>query len=505
MDRHQSKQPNIIFIMSDDHAAHAISAYQKGPVCRFGERGRPAINRTPHLDRIADEGVRLDNCFCTNSICTPSRASILTGTYNHVNGCTTLATPLDSRLNSFPKMLQAGGYQTAIFGKWHLGDRPECAPSGFDEWGVLFDQGEYFDPRFRFNGKDGEQIRTIPGYATDVITDVSLAWLERRDPDRPFCLLTHHKAPHRFWNYDEAHAKLFEDEEIPEPETLFDTYANRARAAAAAHMRVGEHMVEADLDALPPPGLKGDALRRWGYQIYMKKYLRCVASIDDNVGRMLDWLDANGLAEDTIVVYTSDQGFFLGDHGWFDKRFMYEESLRMPMLVRYPRGIPAGRASDALALNVDFAQTFLDYAGIEAPADWQGCSLRPVLEGETPDDWRDAIYYRYWMCDSHHNTTPHYGIRTARYKLIYYYNDGLETPGSGDQICEREWGFRREGSALSGPLPPEWELFDLQEDPFEMRNVVNHPDYASIVDNLKTKLHRLQAELGDERYAGDVA
>lgn len=296
------KRPNILFIMSDDHAAHAMSCY--------GSR----INRTPNLDRIAEGGMRFNNCFCTNSICTPSRAVILAGTYNHINGVTTLATPMDNRLLTFPKLLQGSGYQTAIFGKWHLGLGPEHCPTGFDDWAVIPGQGFYHNPEFIFPGPDGGVWRTLKGYVTDLITDMSLDWLKSRDRAKPFCLLYHHKAPHRPWYPDEKHAHLYLNEDIPEPATLQDDYANRASAAGAAQMRVGVHMDTTDLKCEMPKNLPEAELRKWAYQRYIKDYLRVVASIDTNVGRVLDYLDAEGLTENTLVIYTSDQGFFLGDH-----------------------------------------------------------------------------------------------------------------------------------------------------------------------------------------------
>lgn len=498
------KKPNIVFIMSDDHAAHAIGCYQRSPVGQFGDAARPFIIDTPNLDRIADQGMRLDNCFCTNSICTPSRATILTGTYAHRHGCTTLYERWDNTQISFPKLLQQDGYQTAIFGKWHLGEGPAHCPTGFDDWAVVINQGEYFDPNFLFKGPDGGTEGKINGYATDIITDMSLEWLRNRDKDRPFCLLTHHKAPHRFWEYDEAHAGLYADSDVPEPSTLMDDYSDRAKAAGAALMRVGEHMTEKDMDGLPPEGLSHEQLRRWGYQRYMKKYLRCIASIDDNVGRMLDYLDEEGLTEDTIVVYTSDQGFFLGDHGWFDKRFMYEESLRMPFLIRYPREIAPGTSSDDLVVNVDFAQTFLDYAGLEAPSGMQGRSLRPLLAGQTPDNWQDAVYYRYYENENHHNTSAHYGIRTKRYKLIYYYYDGMGLEGTVGHMCRRKWEFPFATEELTPPFEPEWELFDLQDDPLEMHNVYSDPQYVDIVEELKAKLRRLQRQVDDQPHLSEL-
>ena len=462
-----TERPNIVFIMSDDHASHAMSCY--------GSK----INETPNLDRIAEGGMRFDNCFCTNSICTPSRAAILTGTYNHINGVTTLASKIDGRQVTFPKLLQAAGYQTAMVGKWHLGHGGDADPTGFDYWNVLPGQGLYHDPEMIDMGERG----VIEGYATDIITDISLDWLRDRDPDRPFFLMCHHKAPHRPWDPDDKHADMYEDEDVPEPETLFDDYANRAAAAEAAKMRVSRDMTDRDLKVPVPEGLSADDETRWKYQRYIKDYLRCVASIDDNVGRMLDYLDAEGLADDTIVVYTSDQGFFLGDHGWYDKRFMYEESLRMPFVIRYPGKIEAGSVSADMLLNVDFAQTFLDYAGVDEDDRMQGTTARPVLEGHTPDGWRTAMYYRYWMHLAHHHVYAHYGVRTLQHKLIYYYADGMGTPGSGEETME-----------------PEWELFDLERDPLELHSVYDDPAYADVVSRLKAELDKLQSAVGDVPY-----
>jgi len=464
-------RPNILFIMSDDHAAHAMSCY--------GSR----INQTPNLDRIADGGMRFDNCFCTNSICTPSRAAILTGTYNHVNEVTTLGSRMDNRLLTFPKLLQENGYQTAVVGKWHLGQGPEHEPTGFDFWRVLPGQGLYHNPEMI----DAQGKRVWEGYVTDLITDMSLDWLKERDRERPFCLLYHHKAPHRHWEPDDKHAQMYEDEDIPEPETFDDDYANRAQAAAAAKMRVDRDLNEQDTKGPPPAGLTPEEEKSWKYQRYIKDYLRVVASIDDNVGRVLDYLDAEGLTDNTLVVYTSDQGFFLGDHGWYDKRFMYEESLRMPFILRHPQEVKPGSVCDDIVLNVDFAELFLDLAGIPIPEDLQGRSFRPLLRGETPADWQQSMYYRYWMHVAHHNVYAHYGVRTKRHKLIYYYADGLGQPGSEGEVFE-----------------PEWELFDLEKDPCELSSVYGDPEYADVVAELTDELHRLQEKVGDERYEKDV-
>lgn len=478
-------RPNIIFIMSDDHAAHAMGCY--------GSR----INQTPNLDRIADGGMRFDNCFCTNSICTPSRAVILSGTHNHINGVTTLATPMDNTLQTFPKILRESGYQTAVFGKWHLGQGREHCPTGFDDWAVLPGQGLYHNPEFIFKARDGGEKRTVEGYVTDIITDMCLDWIDDRDPDRPFMLMYHHKAPHRPWEPDDKHAHVYEDIEVPEPPTLYDDYSNRALAARIAAMRVGEHMSETDLKRPLPENLTGNALRKWAYQFYIKDYLRVVASIDDNVGRLLDLLDEQGLSQNTIVIYTSDQGFFLGDHGWYDKRFMYEESLRMPFIIRYPREIKPGCVNTDIITNLDFAPTFLDYAGCEIPADFQGVSFRSLLQDRTPEDWQKSMYYRYWMNGAHHNVAAHYGVRTDRYKLIYYYYDGCGQKGTERAyLCAGKGEV--DGSAADGE--PEWELFDLEKDPAEMFNVYSDPAYAEVVVELKDELRRLQAKYKDNPY-----
>ncbi len=458
-------RPNLLFIMADDHASHAISAY--------GSR----INRTPNLDRIAHAGMRFDAAFCTNSICTPSRAAILTGTYNHVNGVTTLDTPMDNRLQTYPKLMQQTGYQTAIFGKWHLGHGPDHDPTGFDDWLVLPEQGEYHDPMML--GPDGEN--RLPGYVTDLITDLCLDWLERRDRKKPFALMCHHKAPHRTWEPDAAHASMYEEETIPEPPSFWDDYSTRSGAAPAARMRMMD-LEEKELKAPVPDGLTEDEEISWRYQRYIKDYLRVVASIDDNVGRMIDYLQANDLWANTVVVYTSDQGFFLGDHGWFDKRFMYEESLAMPLLMSFPAGIPAGSISADMVVNVDFAPTFLDLAGIDVPPDMQGSSIRPLFSGSAPPGWQTSMYYRYWMHrDRDHNVWAHYGVRTHEHKLIYFYNDPLNAPG-----------------ANSPSDPPAYELYDLRVDPYELDNVFHDPAYQTTADELIAELAKLQKAVGDE-------
>ena len=460
-------RPNILFIMSDDHAAHAIGAY--------GSR----INSTPQMDRLAEGGMRLNNCHCTNSICTPSRATILTGQHGHVNGVKTLADKIDGRRPILvQKLLQAAGYQTATVGKWHLGHGGVHDPTGFDYWSILSGQGLYHNPNMCEMGHE----RVYPGYASEIITDLTLKWLDQRDQSKPFFMMCHHKAPHRPWEPGQKYKDLYEDVNIPEPATFDDDYATRAAAATIARMRIDRNLDRTDLKQDPPSHLEGQELKQWKYQRYIKDYLRCVASVDDSVGHLLDYLDEKGLAENTIVIYTSDQGFFLGDHGWFDKRFMYEESLRMPFLIRYPNQIAAGSVRDEIVVNNDFAPTFLDYAGVDIPAQMQGVSARPIFRGETPADWQTSLYYRYWEHLSEgHRVCAHYGVRTRKHKLIYYYGKALGSSGAVDK-----------------PVEPEWELFDLGKDPGELLNVYGDPAYAATVRELTRELDRLQAKVGDE-------
>ena len=474
-------RPNIIFIMSDDHAAHAIGAY--------GSR----VNQTPNIDRLAREGMLLRNVFVTNSICTPSRAVILTGQYSHLNGVPVF-NRFDSTRETVAKVLQRSGYYTGMIGKWHLGSDP----AGFDHWEILPGQGAYFNPiLYTATGE-----KTYTGrYTTDVITDLAIDFLKDRPKNKPFFLMLHNKAPHRPWEPDELHRRQFADRWIPEPETLWDSYATRTDALHENLQRVMADMTNRDLKLQPPPDLAGpaltawnaqkpqsvtitrdgkdvtltgEALGRWKYQRYMQDYLATIQSVDDNVGRLLAFLDANGLARNTIVIYTSDQGFFLGDHGLFDKRFMYEESLRMPFLVRWPAGIKAGTTSDVMALNLDFAPTFLDAAGLKAPPDMQGRSLLPVFRGRPPADWRTSMYYRYYHDPGDHNTRAHYGVRTRTHKLIYYWKK--------DQ----------------------WELFDLTTDPQEMHNIYGQPGQEQLTASLKAELLRLKkAVKDDDQFANE--
>jgi len=436
--------------MTDDHAAHAMSAY--------GSK----INKTPNLDRIAAEGMRLDNCFCTNSLCGPSRAVMLTGKYSHKNGYyeNEIGERFDGSQPTVAKMLQRAGYQTAMIGKWHL----VSDPTGFDYWHILPGQGVYHNPPMIEMGKRVEH----KGYVTDVITDISMDWLRRRDKTKPFFLCYHHKAPHRPWQPDKKHATLYDDVDIPLPETFWDDYSGRCQAAQDAQMRMSHLRKGWDLKKPIPEGLTEKEETVWRYQQYIKDYLRCVASVDDNVGRMLKLLDDEGLADNTVVIYTSDQGFYLGDHNWFDKRFMYEPSLRMPFVVRYPGHIKPGSASDDLCVNIDFAPTMLDYAGLPAGKGMDGVSFRPVLEGKTPADWRKATYYHYYEYPGSHMVKRHFGVRTKRYKLIHYYHD-IDA----------------------------WELFDLEKDPNELKSVYGDPAYAKVQADLHAELERLQGKYGD--------
>jgi arylsulfatase A-like enzyme len=446
-------RPNIVFIMTDDHAAHAISAY--------GSK----VNQTPHLDRLAREGALFTNVFATNSICTPSRATILTGQYSHLNGVT-MFNRFDSGRMTVARLLQQAGYHTGMIGKWHLGSDPQ----GFDTWEIFPGQGAYVDPVLYTATSE----KTYTGrYATDVITDLALAFIEKRPIDKPFFLMLHHKAPHRPWTPNAEHGAHFSTRTIPEPATMWDDYTGRTDALKENKQRLVD-LVKADVKQDPPAGLTGDALTRWKYQRYMQDYLATVQSVDDNVGRVLDALDKAGLGPNTLVIYTSDQGFFLGDHGLFDKRFMYEESIRMPFLVRWPAAVKAGTRVEAMGLNVDFAPTFLDAAGAPPSPEMQGRSLVPVLRGATPPDWRTSMYYRYYHDPGHHNTRAHYGVRTKTHKLIYFWKK--------DQ----------------------WELYDLVKDPQEMRNLYGQPAHAALTARLKTELARLKREAKDDDRLADV-
>ena len=462
------QRPNILFIFSDDHAWQTVSAYGSD------------LLQTPHIDRLADEGMRFDRCLISNPLCGPSRATVLTGTHSHVNGfwsnsrCT-----FDGSQATFPKILQKAGYQTAIVGKWHLGSEP----TGFDYWDILPGQGNYYNPEMIRMG----ERRKIEGYVTEIITDYSLDWLKQRDQSKPFLLMCHHKAPHRNWQ--PALSKLdFDDGRIyPEPPTLFDDYQGRGPGAKKQNMSLAETMHRHDLKLSNPSGktpeqqelwdayykprnkdfveadLKGDDLVRWKYQRYLHDYLAVVSSVDDGVGELLDYLDEANLSENTIVIYASDQGFFLGEHGWFDKRWIYEESARTPFLMRWPEKIKAGATTSALVSNLDFAQTLLEAAGQESPERMQGRSLSPLYGGEAPADWRKGFYFHYYDQPSLHEVPRHYGIITERYKLLRCYKP--------DDY---------------------WEMYDRDRDPYEIRSVYENPEYAEIRQQLTDELAALR-------------
>ncbi len=457
-------RPNIVMILTDDHAAHSVGCY--GSV----------VNRTPRIDEIAEHGWRFDNCFVTNSLCSPSRASILTGTYSHVNGVLTLFTPIDSSQPTFVTQLRAAGYRTAMIGKWHMGHGAGSDPQDFDYWDIVPGQGEYWDPTFI----NEEGRRTVEGYATDIITDLTIDWVESLDGDDPWCALVYHKAPHRPWEPKPEHRALYEDP-VPLPDTFWDDYSTRSSSARRAAMRVADHLNSQDLKDDPPAGLSYDEAAVWKYQRYMRDYLACVHSVDENVGRLVDWLRDRGEFDHTMLMYSSDQGFFLGDHGWFDKRLMYEESLRMPFVLSYPDRIPGGRTFDGIVTNVDIAQTVLDAAGVEHHPRMQGRSFWADLIGERVDPPVEGLYYRYWENDDLiHKVPAHYGYRTDRHKLIYFYNDGFGLPFTGFFT-----------------YPPDWELYDLELDPDELHNVYDDPRYAEVRDELKAAMWREQARLGD--------
>jgi arylsulfatase A-like enzyme len=484
----EPNRPNIIFIMSDDHAYQAVSAYGYG------------LNHTPNIDRLAVEGAMFNQASVTNSICAPSRAVMLTGKHSFKNGKVDNLLPFNWDQDNFAKSLQGAGYTTALVGKIHLNGLPQ----GFDYSNVLPGQGSYYNPDFIENGVE----KQIHGYVTQITTDIALNWLENeRDKEKPFLLLYHQKAPHRTWMPEEKYFTLFDDRDFDLPANFFDDYEGRP-AAANHEMGIFEHMdVVYDLKMLDKEGelqtkyreygermynrmdddqkaawdayydpiikdfktakLEGKELAHWKFNRYIKDYLRSVQSVDDGVGQLLEYLDKNGLSENTIVVYTSDQGFYLGEHGWFDKRFMYEESFKMPLLIRYPKEIKPGSKLENLVQNLDFAPTFLEYAGVDIPADMQGESFRKVLSGES-GQFRDHAYYTYYEYPAEHSVMRHYGVRTDRYKLIHFYHD-LDY----------------------------WELYDLKEDPSEMHNVYDKPGYAIVQAALIKKLEEVRVSYGD--------
>lgn len=479
------RQPNIVFIYADDHAINAVSSY--------GSK----INKTPNIDRLASEGVRFSRSYVSNSICGPARATILTGTHSHVNGQTDNRAKFDDTLPTYAKIMQQSGYQTAMIGKWHI----KSNPNGFDHWEK---SSGYYNPTF----VSPEGTKRVKGYTTEVITEKGLDWIGKRDEEKPFMLWLCHNASHRTWMPGTQYLDHYDDKTIPEPDTLLDDYAGRSPGAEKTQMRISRDLFPAYDLKLPVTGegildngaknmlsgmspeqrsawdvayekknkafaeakLSGDDLTRWNYQRYIKDYLRCVDALDDSVGRVMAFLKENNLEEDTILIYSSDQGFFLGEHGWYDKRWIYEPAFNTPLVVRWPGVAKAGTVCEELVQNIDMAPTFLDMANMNVPGTMQGESLVPLLKGKTPDDWRDAVYYHYFQRDTGrttHTVAPHYGVRTKRYKLLHVYD--FDT----------------------------WEFYDLKKDPDEMRNLYNAPKYAGVIGKLKEKLKENRAVYGD--------
>jgi arylsulfatase A-like enzyme len=462
-------RPNILFIMADDHTTQAFQSYDS--------RLAPYAP-TPNINRLAQQGMVLENVFCTNSICVPSRASILTGQYSHKNGAYHLRDALDPAHPNVAKELQDAGYRTAVVGKWHL----KKNPAGFDYYNVLRGQGDYFNPKLE-NSRTGEYTEH-EGFSADVIGKLSLRWLKKQaDRDQPFMLMTHFKASHEAFRSPPRHDSRYQETKLPEPPSLWEDKSHRSPGSREYGFTIetmARRFVRRDQwqPSRPLNEMTKRQRRRRGYQAFVKQYLRSVAAIDDNVGRILDYLEKAGLKQNTVVIYTSDQGYFLGEHNYIDKRWMYEQSMRMPFLIRYPGQVPAGRRNDDIILNVDFAPLMLDFAGAETPDYMQGRSFRANLHGKTPDDWRSAMYYRYWMHANGARRPAHYGIRTDRYKLIFFYGLPL------DQTNNK-------------PTKPGWELYDLQKDPRELDNVYGDPAYQNVVKRLKRKLLEKKQQLGD--------
>ena len=473
----QNQRPNILYIMSDDHAAHAISAY--------GSR-LAKVAPTPNIDRLANEGFLFENCFCTNSICTPSRATILTGQYSQTNGALDLGGRLSPDKQYLPELMKKAGYETAMIGKWHLKDEP----AAFDYYCVLPGQGSYFNPVLRESGgqwPDNERRFTKYDscHCSDVITDLSLNWLKGRDRSKPFFLMHHFKAPHDNFENAERYDWLFNDIDIPEPESLWNSGNHGSEATKDMGTSIGRRNKRRNMGhhMFVDESLPDEQYKQTAYQRYLKKYLRCVRGVDDNLGRLFEYLQKSGQMDNTVIIYTSDQGMMLGEHDFIDKRWMYEESMRMPFLVRYPDMIKAGTRTDEIINNTDFAPTILELAGLDAPDYMQGRSFVPLLKRKTPANWPKATYYRYWMHMAHHDNPAHFGIRTKKYKLIFFY--GMNYKQGGPE-----------------PTQPGWELYDMVNDPHEMNNLYGDPKYVYIIRKLKTELLRLRKEYNetDEKY-----
>ncbi|UKJ09319.1 sulfatase [Solitalea lacus] len=487
--KQKSSRPNIIYMMSDDHGYQAISAYGHG------------LNQTPNIDKLGEQGMLFNRAYVTNSICGPSRAVMLTGKHSHVNGFMDNHSTFDGNQQTVAKLMHDAGYQTAVVGKWHLISDPQ----GFDYWNIVPAQGDYYNPDFIENGVH----KRIPGYVTNVTTDIAINWLEKRDKNKPFFLIYQQKAPHRNWMPEEKYYHLFDSVQFKIPDNYFDNYATRTKAAREQEMEIATDMHYAydlklafdlpkekqtglganwqgiynrltveekkkweaaygpSIEAFNKANLTGKELAIWKYQRYMRDYLRCVQSVDDNVGRLMDYLNANGLDENTIVIYTSDQGFYLGEHGWFDKRFMYEESFRTPLIVKWPGVTNKKLATNTMVQNLDFAETILDMAGLPIPSDMQGKSFVPLLKGTQKGNLHDALYYHFYE-NKEHKVAKHIGARTDRFKLIYFYENN------------------------------EWELYDLKNDKSEMNNVYNDPSYKKVQLMMKNTLVDLMKQYNDQ-------
>ena len=534
------QHPNIVYIMCDDHAYQCISAYGSA---------LSKLAPTPNIDRLAERGMRFDRAFVENSLSTPSRACLMTGQYSHQNGQRQLGEGIDTSRTFFTELLQEAGYQTAVVGKWHMG----CDPKGFDYYHVYNDQGQYWNPQYRGTDTNNEFV-VEEGYSTDLTTDHALSFIEHRDPSKPFCLLLHHKAPHRNWQANLKYLGMYDDVEFPMPENFYDDYATRGSAARTQKMSVTRDMrweqdfkVPEMLDLNNPDSkdsynalmgeinrmtpeqrsawgryyfprnrrlleaqLKGKDLDNWKYQVYIRDYMSVIASVDESVGRVLDYLDKNGLTDNTMIVYTSDQGFYMGEHGWFDKRFMYEESLRTPLIVSYPGHTKPGSVCNRLVQNIDYAPTFLALAGVQQPKDMPGRSLVPVLDnGDNVKNWRQSIYYHYYDYPTYHMVRKHDGVRTERYKLIHFYGKGGLDAVSENKYQNvpgtREYGTMK-GLESIGYFEPKdeavdyCELYDLQADPHEQNNIFGKPGTEKIMKQLQRELDKYRKTLAVDEY-----
>lgn len=535
-----TQRPNIVYIMCDDHAFQCISAYGS-PISKLAP--------TPNIDRIAERGMRFDRAFVENSLSTPSRACLMTGLYSNQNGQRQLGEGIDTTRTFFTEQLQQAGYQTAVVGKWHMG----CDPKGFDYYHIYNDQGQYYNPQYRGTDTDGKYI-VEEGYSTDLTTDHALSFIEHRDTSKPFCLLLHHKAPHRNWLANTKYFGMYDNVTFPMPETFYDDYETRGSAVRTQKMsvtkdmrweqdfKVPEMLDTANADSwdsylslmnevnrmnpeqriawgkyyfprnrrLLEARLTGKELDEWKYQNYIRDYMSVIKSVDESVGRVLDYLDSHGLTDNTIIVYTSDQGFYMGEHGWFDKRFMYEESLRTPLLIAYPGHIQPGTVCNKLVQNIDYAPTFLDLAGISKPKELPGRSLTPIFKaGDKVKGWRNSIYYHYYDYPTYHMVRKHDGVRTDRYKLIHFYGAG-GLDAVKENKYQRQPGTREHGcmtylTSLGYFEPKDSavnynELYDLQADPHELNNLYGKPGYEKITKQLQKQLNDYRKSIGVDEF-----